>query len=128
MATRESFQWVTEYTAGADLSAKKYYFVEGTTSVTVTNAATDIPVGVLQNSPASGQHAEVCRFGGTKVVASGAISAGALIGCDTAGKAAALTIGTDTTAYVVGRAITAATADGQIIEAIIDCVAPARAA
>ena len=130
MAVREQHQVVKEFNAAADLSAKQYYFVElGSGTVNVTDAITDVPVGVLQNKPdAAGKHAEVAMFGFTKVVAGGAISAGALIGCTTAGKAVALTIGTDTTTYVLGRALTAATADGQVISATVDCMAPTRAA
>lgn len=115
--------------AGADLSAAQYKFVKisGGQAV-VCAAATDIPIGVLQNAPTSGQEAEVCVVGGTKIVGSASISAGALVGTTSAGKAVALTPGTDTTKYVVGTIISAPGADGEIGTALINCAAPHRAA
>ena len=43
-------------TANADLSAKQYYFVKlsGAGTVTVCSGVTDKPIGVLQNTPESG--------------------------------------------------------------------------
>jgi len=94
--------------AGADLSAKQYTFVKLNSSgeAVAAAAATDIPVGVLQNAPTSGQEAEVLVVGGTKIVAGAAIAEGAQIGTSSAGKAVALVAGTDTTKYVVGTLIT----------------------
>lgn len=130
MATRPSFQLVKEFSAAGDLSSSQYLFVEASAgSVSVCNAITDVPVGVLQNKPtAAGRSAEVCYFGGTKLIAGGSINAGDLLGTTTAGKAVALAPGTDTTAYVVGRALSASTGDGQVIDVFVDCVAPTRAA
>jgi len=129
MATRDSFQVVKGFLVSSDLSAKQYYFVEAASGViTVANAITDICVGVLQDKPVSGQTGEVCMLGFTKVVAGGAITAGALIGTTTAGKAVALAAGTDTTQYILGRALTGASGDGQVIDAAINCLNPARAA
>jgi hypothetical protein len=55
--------------AGADLSAKQYTFVKLNSSgeAIAAAAATDIPIGVLQNAPTSGQEAEVLVVGGTKL-------------------------------------------------------------
>lgn len=115
--------------AGADLSAAQYKFVKiSSGQAVVCAAATDIPIGVLQNAPTSGQEAEVCVVGGTKIVGSASISAGALVGTTSAGKAVALTPGTDTTKYVVGTIISAPGADGEIGTALINCAAPHRAA
>ena len=116
--------------AGADLSSAQYKFVEIGTGgvVTVCNGATDKPIGVLQNAPTSGQEAEVVVAGGTKVVASAALSVGTLIGTDNAGKADAKVPGTDTTEFVVGTVIFAAGADGEIATAVVNCAAPSRAA
>lgn len=130
MATRDSFQVVKGFAASADLSAKQYLFMElGSGTIAAANAITDVPVGVLQNKPdAAGQMGEVCMIGFTKMVASAAITAGALIGTTTAGKAVALTVGTDTTQYILGRALTGASNDGDIIDVVINCANPARAA
>jgi len=116
--------------AAADLSAKQYTFVKLDSSGTVVAAAaaTDIPIGVLQNAPTSGQEAEVLVVGGTKLVAGAAIGEGALVGTSSAGKAVALVAGTDTTKYVVGTLLTESGADGNVVTAVINCANPGRAA
>jgi hypothetical protein len=116
--------------AGADLSAKQYTFVKLDSSgeAIAAAAATDIPIGVLQNAPTSGQEAEVLIVGGTKIVASAAISDGAQIGTTSTGKAVALVAGTDTTKYVAGTILTESAADGNIVTAVINCANPHRAA
>jgi hypothetical protein len=116
--------------AGADLSAKQYTFVKINSSgeAVAAAAATDIPVGVLQNAPIAGQEAEVLIVGGTKIVAGAAIADGAQIGTSSAGKAVALVAGTDTTKYVVGTLLTESAADGNIVTAVINCANPHRAA
>lgn len=65
--------------AGADLSTKQYQVVKMDTSGNVVvGASTDNNViGVLQNSPASGEMATVAVAGITKVVAAEAIALGA---------------------------------------------------
>ena len=116
--------------AGEDLSAKQYYFVKINTSgqAVLCAGATDKPIGVLQNDPASGEEAVITVVGGSKVVASASIDEGVLIGTASTGKADAKTPGTDTTEYVVGTAILAAGADGEILTALINCSNPHRAA
>ena len=116
--------------AAADLSTKQYTFVKLDSSGTVVAAAaaTDIPIGVLQNAPTSGQEAEVLVVGGTKVVAGAAIGEGALVGTSATGKAVALVAGTDTTKYVVGTLLTESAADGNVVTAVINCANPGRAA
>ena len=121
---------VISYPVGADLSSYQHYFCEVASGVaSVCDAITDVPRGVMQNKPdASGKIAELVVFGPTKVVAGEAITEGALIGTDAEGKAQPLVIGTDTTVYIVGVALEAASNDGEIISALINCVNPARAA
>jgi hypothetical protein len=116
--------------AGADLSAKQYTFVKVNSAgeAIAAAAATDIPVGVLQNAPIAGQEAEVLIVGGTKVVAGAAIADGAQLGTSSTGKAVALVAGTDTTKYVVGTLLTESAADGNIVTAVINCANPHRAA
>jgi hypothetical protein len=116
--------------AGADLSALQYTFVklDSNGAAVAAAAATDIPIGVLQNAPTSGQEAEVLIVGGTKIVAGAALSDGALIGTSSTGKAVALVAGTDTTKYVVGTILTESAADGNIVTAVINCANPGRAA
>lgn len=122
-------QVVLSIPAGADLSAKQYTFVKisGTGVISVA-AATDAPIGVLLNDPESGETAAVAVSGIVKLKASAAITAGATIGTTATGTAVTLAAGTDTTKYIVGRAITAAGASGDIITVAVDCASPARAA
>ena len=116
--------------AGADLSTKQYYFVKLNSSgqAILCAAATDAPIGVLQNAPTSGQEAEVLIVGGTKLVASAAITLPAQIGTASTGKAAAYVAGTGTTNYVAGALISAAGADADVVTAVINCANPHRAA
>lgn len=114
--------------AGADLSAAQYKFVKLNTSgqAVAVAAITDVPVGVLQNAPTSGQEAEVLIVGGTKLVASEAITLPAFLSVSSTGKADKIAT-TDTTQYVVGQAITAAGADADVITAVVNCANPTRA-
>lgn len=116
--------------AGGDLSSSQYRFVKLNSSgqAVICSSATDVPIGVVQNAPSSGQEAEVLIVGGTKIVAGAAIGEGALVGTSNAGKAVALTPGTDTTKYVVGAFITESGADGDIVTAVINAATPHRAA
>lgn len=118
-------------TAAADLSAagNQYKFVKlvGNTSVTICNAATDRPVGVVQNRPALGDAAEVVAIGVTKIQADAALTAGALIGTSADGQADAKTPGTDTTEYVVGQVLSGASGAGALATALVNCASPARA-
>ena len=106
--------------AGADLSSLQYTFVKmsGTTVIPVA-AATDVPVGVVVNKAANGKTAEVVVFGIVKLVASAAITAGAKIGTTSAGLAVTLVSGTDTTKFICGMALTAATAANDIITVLL---------
>lgn len=115
---------VGNFTASADLSAKQYHFVKmsGNNTVTVCAAITDVPIGVLQNTPSSGQAASVCLFGITKVVADGTLAAGNLIGTSADGQADAIVAGTDTTVYTMGIALNAAAA-GETVEMFVNATA-----
>jgi hypothetical protein len=116
--------------AGADLSSLQYTFVKQNSSgqVIAVAAATDIPIGVLQNNPTSGQEAEVLVLGGSTLKAGATITLGThfVLGTTSAGAATPLTPGTDTTKYVLGVPLATA-ASGDIMSAIIDCTSPGRA-
>jgi hypothetical protein len=92
------------------------------------SGATDVPIGVLQNSPISGGEASVLVIGGTKLVASAAIAAGVKIGTASTGKADAKVAGTDTTEYTVGQVLLASGGDAEILTAVVNCASPNRAA
>jgi hypothetical protein len=119
------------FPAGADLSAaaNQYKFVEVDSSgnVTVCNAATDRPVGVLQNRPKSGEAAEVVIAGITKLQADAALTIGTLIGTSADGQADAKTLGDAGTEFVVGMALSASGAAAEIITALVDCSNPSKA-
>src|SRR5579884_3092417 len=102
------------FVAASDLSTKQFYFVKLTASntVDVCSAATDKPIGVLQNTPGQNGTAEVLISGIGKVSSSAALAAGAQIGTSAAGQGAALVAGTDTTKYVVGTVLEASGAAG----------------
>lgn len=120
------------FEAAGDLSTKQYFFMKLTATfnrVTTCTAATDVPIGVLQNKPdAVGKAAEVMVVGITKGSADAALSIGNLIGTSADGQVDAKTVGTDTTEYVVGQVLEAATAAADIITMTIDCLNPHRAA
>jgi hypothetical protein len=108
-------------TAAADLSSNQYYFVKlaSATTVNVCTAVTDVPIGVLQNKPTSGQAAKICFLGVSKVSADATLAAGNVIGTSSDSQAQPLTVGTETTVYTCGQAITAAGA-GEIATAFIN--------
>jgi len=116
--------------ASADLSAKQYYFVKlsGVGTVDVCSAVTDKPIGVLQNAPVSGDAAEVCGLGVTKVSSDSALTAGNLIGTSADGQAAPYVAGTDTTKYICGQAIDTTTAANGLATATVNCFSIARGA
>ena len=100
------------FAAAADLSAKQYYFVKlsAANTVNVCTAITDIPIGILQNKPESGEAATVCLFGISKVSADGTLAAGNIIGTSADSQADAIAAGSDTTVYTMGQALEAAAA------------------
>lgn len=118
------------FVAGADLSAaaNQYKFVEQDSAglVTVCNAATDKPVGILQNKPKSGEAATVRVTGISKVQADAALTVDTLIGPSADGQADAKVLGTDVTEFVVGRVLQAAAAAGDIVAVTVNCLNPHR--
>ena len=73
---------------------------------------------MLQNTPTSGQAAEIVLFGISKVSADGTTVAGNLLGTAADGQAAVYT-STDTTKFVCGQAIEAGAA-GNTLTAFIN--------
>jgi len=69
----------------------------------------------VQNVPKSGQYATVAYAGPSKVVAGAAITYGNLLTCDASGRAIVCVSGS----YVLGRAIEAAGAAGDVISAVL---------
>lgn len=130
MAYKGSQPFKITLEAGADLSAKQYFFVklDANGKAVSCSAATDKPVGVLQNKPTSGQAAEIVVVGLTKVSSDAALTIGALIGTSADGQADAKTPGTDTTEFVVGTVLTTTGAADVIGSVLVNCANPHRAA
>lgn len=111
--------------ASADLSAKINRFVKisGNLTVTVCAAATDKPIGVLQNKPVSGAPADVMVVGVSKVVLGGTVAAGDDLTSDANG--AAITAVTNAGANrSYGVALQGGTV-GQVVEVLLPGVAKA---
>src|SRR3990167_3482655 len=113
MATEGPQPITISLTAGATLATKQYYFVKMSADNTciVCAGATGIPIGAVQNKPASGETAEVVVSGVTKVSSDAALTAGNLIGTSGDGQADAKAV-TDTTEYVVGAVLVGSAAAG----------------
>lgn len=118
--------------AGADLSgaANQYKFVKlsAANTVVLCDGATDVPIGVLYNRPASGEGADVICSGIVKVQGDADLAVGARIGTSGDGQADAKTAGTDTTEYIVGTVIADNGAAGGLCTATINCATAFRAA
>lgn len=121
-------QWVPDLTlvAAADLSAKQYFFVkvDSNGKAAVCAAATDKPVGVLQNKPKSGEPATVRVLGVSKVSSNAALAEGDLIGPSTDGQAEPKVDTTDVAEYYVGQMLTETAAADEIGTALINCITP----
>ncbi len=103
--------------AAADLSAKQFYFVkvDSNGKADLPTASADRVIGVLQNKPKSGEVAEIRVLGGTKLAASGTISAGGEVMPHTDGTArAAATSGNTVRAIALEAA-----ASGDIFSAML---------
>jgi predicted RecA/RadA family phage recombinase len=107
-------------TAGATITAGQCVTLDATDVVSGTQAepgvqvstTDDVYFGVALETVADGKSLRVANFGSiVQVVAGAAISAGALVMCDAAGKVKTLTAGKPQ----VGQALTAAGADGDKI-------------
>ena len=88
--------------AGADLSGLQFYLLimSADNGVNITTTAGAAIAGVLQNKPASGQHAVVCPLGITKVRVGGACSYGNTLTSAGSGWAAVAGSGNTAIGYV----------------------------
>ena len=107
--------------AAADLTKQQYHFLRAT-AAGETNVASEAAgkspetlIGVQQNKPASGRAVTIGFFGESKVVAGGSITVNRWITSNGSGRAAAAGSGDN----VIGMALVAASADGEVIRAMI---------
>lgn len=123
-ATAHSFE------AAEDLSAAQYKFVklDSNGKIAAIAAATDAPIGILQEGVALGKMGRVMFSGISKVQANEAITTGARIGTSADGQAAPYVFGAGTTNYIVGTALETSTAAAQIISVAFNCLSAPRGA
>lgn len=119
------------FLTGGDLTSSRFRFVKLNSSgqVVAVAAVTDVPVGVLQDTPPNssvGNPVVVTMAGISKLEAGAAITLPAVLGVDSVGRAVSKTIGTDTTHYAAGQPLEAAGASGALISAVINCMTPGR--
>lgn len=100
--------------AGEDLTSHQFGIVQLSAAgqIEAGEAATDLLVGVLQNTPGAGEMATYRFIGTTKVKLGGTVGVGAWVTSDASGHGVATT--TDGN-VVIGRALEAGV-DGDIIE------------
>jgi hypothetical protein len=114
--------------AGADLSTCQYLSVYLSTNneVNVATSSAQVPIGILQNKPLSGQAAAVCAMGITKVLAGATLAFTNFIKHTTTGAAItfnpalASTVGTT---FGIGQVIDGCST-GEYATVFINCAAP----
>ena len=102
----------SQTTAASDLSANQFYAVKvtGSRQVNLASSGGEDIYGILQNTPTSGQVADVGISGISKAVAGAAITAGAVVMTDSSGRLITRT----SSNHGVGVALETVTATGQI--------------
>lgn len=113
--------------SSADLSTSQYSVVKlvGDAEVDKCTAVSDVPIGVLQNEPDSGEAAEVMGAGVTKLKVGSSWSAGDSLGVSSEGLGQSVTISsTASDASVIGQAMEGSGAADSIGTALINCLAP----
>ncbi len=118
MAYEESLTCISLNASAAITAANQYRFVvlNGSRTFALASLAGADAFGVVQDTPAAGEASAVATDGVTKVVAGAAITAGAAVTTDNAGRAVAATTGN----RILGNALTGASAAGQIISVRLD--------
>jgi len=125
-SARATFTTGADFTSGGTVTQPTLQGVklDSNGNIVACSAATDAMIGVITTNPigGSGDTASVLLVNqqGTGKVASGAaISRGALLSMDSTGRAVTATqtsAGSQPTNWVFGRALTAASAAGQVVE------------
>jgi hypothetical protein len=105
--------------AAADLSAKQFYAgkLDSTGKVALSGANDKAALGIIGNKPAAGETAELVIGGTTRAIVSEAVAVGDRLTPTAAGKLEVVDLADE--AYIA-RALEPATADGDIIEVLIE--------
>lgn len=108
---------IVSFEAAADLSAKQYRAMKMATGgkVDVFSGATDVPIGILQNKPKSGETADVLILGISKVDSDAALAVGDIIAGQTDGQLEVA----DAADYPMGQVVLASGAAGELASAVI---------
>lgn len=108
MASGENAILSKTFTAGADLSSLQYRFVKlsGANTVTVCGNG-EVPIGILQNDPESGEQANVMVMGISNLAVHAATSRNDKLGSQANGRGVAVTADTNTYNAVALEAATA---------------------
>jgi hypothetical protein len=101
--------------AGADLSSSQLLFVKSSSGNAVLAGNNEQALGVLQNDPTATGTASIMVLGVSRVIASAAIAEGAQVGSNAAGKAKTAATGS----VILGIALEAAAADGDVIPLLL---------
>lgn len=115
--------------AAADLSTKQFTFVklDSTGKVAAVSAASDVPIGILQNTPGSLGVADVMASGISKLVGGGSVAAGAPLCTDAAGKGSTFTYGSSgTVVQSLGQVLEGNTAANGVLTVAFNCLNPSR--
>lgn len=106
--------------AGADLSAKQYYFVRlsATGTVQLCDTEGELPCGILQNKPTSGQTACVAYGGVSKLVLGGTVDSNDEVMTDANGKGKAAAGSTTPGNFIVGSML----GGGGVVNDIQSCL------
>ncbi len=120
------------FSAGADLSAATNQYravkLDASGNVIAITGITDRPIGILQNTPGSGQAAEVMVAGVSKVNSDAALAIGNELGVAADGQLDPIAHGTDTTVFAIGTVLRASGAAGGYATALVNFMGVGRAA
>jgi len=131
-----SDRYICTFTAGEDITAGQVVYLSAAWTVKKTDGARKDVVGVALTTAASGKKVSVVCRGIVRVVASAAITVNSRIGSAAAGKVAAIAAldapatydetamqaELDKIEHWIGRALDSASADGDVIRAVVYCI------
>jgi len=115
MAFEQNLQCFTAL-AGADLSAKQFYFVRlsATGTIELCDTEGELPCGILQNKPTSGQPAQVAYAGVSKLELGGTVDSNDEVMTDANGKGKAAAGAATPGNFIVGSMLAGGGVSGDI--------------
>lgn len=119
MATSSAHMTIPGLVAGADLSSSQYKAVKLASTageVILAVLPADKAIGILLNDPADGEEALVVYSGVAKALSEASVTAGALVAASTTSRVKITTTADD---GVIGRALEASSAAGDIISVMV---------